>query len=219
MATNNAINSFQLGNVAAAGSSGGVLTTSSATATAAFSANLAVALGGTGASTLTANNLIIGAGTSAVTFVAPSTDGKLLYSNGTTFSNAGTITSGAGINVGYSAGTWTISATASGLVWAVGPNGSQAVTAGQGWFVSGAANAFTLPASPTIGDTVEFASTTANSYTITAGSGDTIVFGNAETAATGVLTSDALKGTAIRLVAVSASQWCSVSQIGSFSGN
>lgn len=46
---------------------------------------LSVANGGTGASTLTANNVILGNGTSAPTFVAPGTSGNLLTSNGTTW--------------------------------------------------------------------------------------------------------------------------------------
>lgn len=47
-----------------------------------------VSSGGTGAYTLTANNVIIGNGTSAVGFVAPSTSGNLLTSNGTTWTSA-----------------------------------------------------------------------------------------------------------------------------------
>lgn len=46
---------------------------------------VAVANGGTGASTLTANNVILGNGTSAVQFVAPGTSGNVLTSNGTTW--------------------------------------------------------------------------------------------------------------------------------------
>ncbi len=42
-----------------------------------------VAEGGTGLATLTANNVILGNGTSAVAFVAPSTSGNVLTSNGT----------------------------------------------------------------------------------------------------------------------------------------
>jgi hypothetical protein len=49
---------------------------------------LSVAQGGTGAATLTANNVILGNGTSAVAFVAPGTSGNLLTSNGTTWSSA-----------------------------------------------------------------------------------------------------------------------------------
>lgn len=50
---------------------------------------LPVANGGTGATTLSANNVIIGNGTSAVNFVAPSTSGNVLTSNGTTWTSAG----------------------------------------------------------------------------------------------------------------------------------
>jgi hypothetical protein len=51
-------------------------------------AALPVASGGTGATTLTANNVVIGNGTSAVQFVAPGTSGNLLTSNGTTWTSA-----------------------------------------------------------------------------------------------------------------------------------
>ena len=48
---------------------------------------LGVANGGTSLTTLTANNVILGNGTSAPTFVAPSTSGNLLTSNGTTWTS------------------------------------------------------------------------------------------------------------------------------------
>jgi hypothetical protein len=46
---------------------------------------LTVAQGGTGAATLTANNVLLGNGTSAPQAVAPSTAGNVLTSNGTTW--------------------------------------------------------------------------------------------------------------------------------------
>lgn len=49
---------------------------------------LPVAGGGTGASTLTANNVLLGNGTSAVQFVAPGSSGNVLTSNGTTWTSA-----------------------------------------------------------------------------------------------------------------------------------
>jgi hypothetical protein len=49
---------------------------------------LSVANGGTGASTLTSANVILGAGTSAVTFVAPGSNGNVLTSNGSTWTSA-----------------------------------------------------------------------------------------------------------------------------------
>lgn len=47
-----------------------------------------VSQGGTGLGTLTANNVILGAGTSTPTFVAPSTSGNVLTSNGTTWTSS-----------------------------------------------------------------------------------------------------------------------------------
>ena len=52
------------------------------------SAAVGVANGGTGATTLTANNVILGNGTSAPLFVAPGTNGNVLTSNGTTWSSS-----------------------------------------------------------------------------------------------------------------------------------
>jgi hypothetical protein len=48
---------------------------------------LTVAQGGTGAATLTANNVLLGNGTSAVQVVAPGTSGNVLTSNGTTWAS------------------------------------------------------------------------------------------------------------------------------------
>ena len=46
---------------------------------------ISVAYGGTGASSLTANNVLLGNGTSALQVVAPGTSGNVLTSNGTTW--------------------------------------------------------------------------------------------------------------------------------------
>jgi hypothetical protein len=56
---------------------------------------VAVANGGTGATTLTANNVLLGNGTSALQAVAPGTSGNVLTSNGTTW--ASTAPSGGGL--------------------------------------------------------------------------------------------------------------------------
>jgi hypothetical protein len=52
------------------------------------SGTLPAANGGTGQSSLTANNVLLGNGTSAVQFVAPGTTGNILTSNGTTWTSA-----------------------------------------------------------------------------------------------------------------------------------
>jgi hypothetical protein len=53
-----------------------------------LSSPLPIASGGTGAATLTANNVLLGNGTSAPQVVAPSTAGNVLTSNGTTWTSA-----------------------------------------------------------------------------------------------------------------------------------
>lgn len=53
---------------------------------------VSVAQGGTGSTTLTANNVVIGNGTGAVTFVAPGTSGNVLTSNGTAWTSASAVT-------------------------------------------------------------------------------------------------------------------------------
>jgi hypothetical protein len=57
----------------------------SANITPGVTGTLAVGNGGTGRATLTANNVILGNGTTAVNFVAPGTNGNVLTSNGTTW--------------------------------------------------------------------------------------------------------------------------------------
>lgn len=49
---------------------------------------LAVSLGGTGLTTITANSVLLGNGTGAPQLVAPGTSGNILTSNGTTWTSA-----------------------------------------------------------------------------------------------------------------------------------
>ena len=93
--------------------SGGPITGSG---TITLAGTLAVANGGTSLTTLTANNVILGNGTSAPTFVAPSTNGNVLTSNGTTWTSAAAAASLLGVTesaspfktfLGYQAGNVT----------------------------------------------------------------------------------------------------------------
>lgn len=67
---------------------------------------IGVASGGTGATSLTANNVILGNGTSAVQFVSPGTSGNVLTSNGTTWQSIAP-TTGVNVQSFTSSGTWT----------------------------------------------------------------------------------------------------------------
>lgn len=73
--------------------SGSPITTSG---TITLAGTLNVANGGTGANSLTANNVILGNGTSAVQFVAPGASGNVLTSDGTTWQSTAP------------SGTWTV---------------------------------------------------------------------------------------------------------------
>lgn len=59
------------------------------------SGTLAVGRGGTGATSLTANNVLLGNGTSALQVVAPGANGNVLTSNGTTWVSQAPAASGA----------------------------------------------------------------------------------------------------------------------------
>ena len=73
----------------------GTASTTFANLTTNVTGTLPVANGGTGATTLTSGSVIVGAGTSTPTFVAPTTTGNVLFTtNGTSWSSTPKITSG-----------------------------------------------------------------------------------------------------------------------------
>ena len=94
-----------------------------------LSSTLAVGSGGTGATSLTVNNVILGNGTSPVQVVAPGSSGNVLTSNGTTWAStapAAQTYPGAGIAVSTGS-AWTTSLTApSGTI--VGTTDTQTLT-------------------------------------------------------------------------------------------
>ena len=95
---------------------------------------LTVAQGGIGAATLTANNVLLGNGTSAVQVVAPSTSGNVLTSNGTTWTSAAPAYVGNRGQVFTSSGTFTVPAgiTAVKVTVIGGGGGGLTTTTGAG---------------------------------------------------------------------------------------
>ena len=94
-----------------------------------LSTALPVASGGTGAATLTVNNVLLGNGTSALQVVAPGTTGNVLTSNGTTWSSSAPtaqVYPGAGVAVSTGTAWGTSKATPTGVI--VGDTDTQTLT-------------------------------------------------------------------------------------------
>jgi hypothetical protein len=101
-----------------------------------LSSQVPVANGGTGLATLTANNVILGNGTSAVQFVAPGTAGNALVSNGTTWVAGSPNLAGSliGYQIFTANGTYTKATNNPGfvIVYVVGGGGGESATGGTG---------------------------------------------------------------------------------------
>jgi hypothetical protein len=118
-----------------------------------LSGTVAVGNGGTGATTLTANNVILGNGTSAVQFVAPGTSGNILTSNGTTWTSAAPSSGwmAAYASADKSVATSTILSDWTGLSFSVAANKNYCfrfVFSCDNYASGGSRVAFTAPASP-----------------------------------------------------------------------
>jgi len=128
---------------------------------------LGVANGGTGSTSLTANNVLLGNGTSALQTVAPGTANNVLYSNGTTWV-AGPIPSSSAVT-SFSAGTTglTPSSTSTGNITLAGTLGVANGGTGQTTYTNGQ-----LLIGNTTGNTLAKSTLTAGlGITITNGSG------------------------------------------------
>ena len=90
------------------------------------SGTLPVANGGTGAASLTLNNVILGNGTTAVQTVAPGASGNALISDGTTWTSSAPITTPLTMQYFLSSGTFTVPAGINRVkvsVWGAGGGG------------------------------------------------------------------------------------------------
>lgn len=110
---NNSTATWEVGTLAAGVSSfsagtTGLTPSTGTTGAVTLAGELSASNGGTGRSSLTANNVLIGNGTSAVNFVAPSTSGNALVSNGTSWAsgNPARLSTASGSAPSYSARAW-----------------------------------------------------------------------------------------------------------------
>jgi hypothetical protein len=161
-------------------------------------ATVTVAQGGTGATSLTANNVLLGNGTSAVQVVAPGTAGNVLTSNGTTWaSTTPTAQAYPGAGMAVSTGTaWgTSKTTPTGDV--VGTSDTQTLTnktltspvitqniqvisgnttaVASRTYVFTATLTLTLPSSPAAGDMVMFSNRSATATPVIGRGGQNIM--------------------------------------------
>jgi hypothetical protein len=172
--------------------SGSPVTTSG---TITLAGTLAVANGGTGRTSLTSNNVILGAGTGAVNFVAPGTSGNLLTSNGT---------------------TWVSSAAPSGGINYTTVTTNTTAVDKQGLLANTTAGAFTitLPAGPSAGAQVFIADAlgTWGTNNLTVARNGATIAGLAEN-----LVCD-LSGVSVQLV-YTGTTWAVYAQVGGNGGN
>jgi hypothetical protein len=157
--------------------------------------------GGTGATSLTANNVLLGNGTSALQVVAPGTNGNVLTSNGTTWQSSTPATPpaqvypGAGMAVSTGTAWGTSKTTPSGDV--VGTSDTQTLTnktltspvitqniqvistnttaVKSRTYVFTATLTLTLPASPAAGDTVAVQNSSGTTTAVIARNGSNIM--------------------------------------------
>lgn len=162
-------------------------------ATDGLTGSVPVANGGTGLATLTANNVILGNGTSAPTFVAPGASGNVLLSNGTTW-QSGTPSFGALKYDLYTSGsgTWTCPAGVTRVkVVCVGGGGGGGggnddkgpLSGGSGGVGGASIGIYTV--TPGTGYAYTVGAGGAGSNTTTGGSGNTSSFGSTLLSATG----------------------------------
>jgi len=152
-----------------------------------LSSTLVVGSGGTGATSLTANGVLIGNGTSAVTAVDMSTKGHLLAGDGS--GNPSTLSVGTNNYVltadsGEATGLKWAEASGGGTSWQSVKTGDYTASAGEGVFANTSASAWTLtlPSSPSIGDEVSFKdyASTFHTYNLTIGRNSKPIEGVAE---------------------------------------
>lgn len=136
-----------------------------------------VAAGGTGLATLTANNVLIGNGTSNVSFVAPGSNGNVLTSNGTTWASsapASQVYPGAGI-ANSTGSAWGTSYTTSG-------SGTVVALQTTPVFIASRVTVSALGTLTTGTTTIDLATAQVYTATITASNTITIAFSNAPSA-------------------------------------
>jgi hypothetical protein len=163
----------------------------------------------------TANNGVLTTGTSGIPVItALASNGQLIIGSGAGAPAAATLTAGTGISITNGANSITIAASGEGLTWSVKSTNFNAAVS-NGYFITGNAVA-TLPAAPSIGDTIAFFVQGAFTVTITGNTGQAIQISSNLSTAAGTQANTAT-GDACTLVYDSTNtQWNAVSFVGAW---
>lgn len=177
-----------------------------------------VAGGGTGATSMNINGVVISnTSTTGALSALTLTSGQLVI-GGTTTPAAATLSAGSGISITNGNNSITIATTGSGQAWVDVTGASQTLAANTGYLSDRAgAVAFTLPASSTYGDVIEIVGVQ-GSWSVTQAANQQIKFGSsASTLGAGGSIASTNAGDCIRMVATNtgaSSVWRVVSSVG-----
>lgn len=150
------------------------------------------------ATTVTNNAAIIG-GTANALVSIPLNNGQFVIGSTGSTPAAGTIVAGTGISVTPGVNTITVASTATGFVW-IRESGNFSALAGHGYSVTANATA-TLPATPSLGDTISFYVLGSVTLIIQAPGSDRTVIGPTPSSAGGTCTNTA-SGDSITFVCI-----------------
>lgn len=170
--------------------------------------------------TVTDHSVLIGGAANDITSLAL-TDGQLVIGSTGIDPVAATLTAGTGISITNAAGSITIDATATGVVWNDVTGTTQTISENNGYFADNAGTVtFTLPATSTIGDTF-FICGIQGDWTISQAAGQQIALGTqaSTVGVTGTVSSTAV-GDSIMCVATNtgaSSIWRIISAVGNLS--
>lgn len=151
-----------------------------------LTSQLTVANGGTGATSITANSLILGNGTGAFTALGAATNGQIPIGSTSSAPSLATLTAGANISITNGAGSITIAVTGvQTFAWTNVSGTSASMAANNGYTANNAGLVtLTLPSTAAVGDEVIVAGFGSGGWTIAQGTSQIIHFGSAATTTT-----------------------------------
>jgi len=175
--------------------------------------------GGTGASSLTNQGILLGQGASAFIATAALTDGQLLIGSTGLSPVPASLTAGSNITITPGAGSVTIAASASFLPWTTVGGTSQSMSVDNGYrSTSGSSTTFTLPTTAAQYTTIRVAVDGSGAVAIAQNAGQNVRFGNqiSTTGAGGSLTSTSQGDCLELLCTVADTSWVVLSSVGAW---